>query len=65
MTRLFAALAFLILASVPACPQFLGGGIIATGGSPPPSSCATTAQYDLSATPNGCNLVLFTQGYLP
>jgi hypothetical protein len=27
--------------------------------------CTTTTQYDVSATPNGCNLVLFNQGLLP
>ena len=62
--RLFAALTFLILASVPACPQFLTPGVVITGGSPP-SSCATTEQFDLNPTPNGCNLVLHNQGLLP
>lgn len=38
MTRLFAALTFLVLASVPACPQFLIPGVVIGGGSPPTCS---------------------------
>lgn len=29
------------------------------------SSCTTTEQFALNSTPNGCNLILFTQGLFP
>jgi hypothetical protein len=64
MRKLLAALTFLILASVPACPQFLTPGIVIAG-SPPPTSCTTTEQFALNPTPNGCNLALFNQGLIP
>ena len=64
MRKLLLALG-IFLASLCAGDAQMMQDIVNTGSITASSSCATTAQYDLSATPNGCNLVLFTQGYLP
>lgn len=42
MTRIFILSALLILASAPACPQFLGAGVVVSG-SPP--ACSNTLDF--------------------
>ena len=40
----FAALTFLVLAGVPACPQFLNPAVVITVGSPPPT-CSNALDF--------------------
>lgn len=58
MTRFFAALTFLILAIVPACPQFLIPGVV-IGGGPPPTCSTPAAQFCLAANSMYVNAIGF------
>lgn len=55
MKRIFAALTFLVLASVPACPQFLTPGVVISGGSPP--TCSNKLDFSQACNSQYINVV--------
>jgi hypothetical protein len=72
MRRLLAFLIALLVMGAPTGERLRADDLMLLLGSngtvntaPPPTSCSTTEQFALNPTPNGCNLVLFTQGSLP